>query len=170
MGPVGDDWELKSWEKPLIQAAKTDLNRSLIPKLTLGLRINVYSQRTGFVLRCLSYLHWLFPGCWVKDHLHKVPEPSECCSQGNSTSEVTLFLLSLFYLFCLGLSLMQVGTKPESCLLDSFVSSTAAVRAVKWSNITNFSQCPQRLLKLTALEKAFKDPGSPEDTWMELGF
>lgn len=41
------EMELKSWEKPLTQVAKADLNRSLIPKLTLGMRINVYSQRNG---------------------------------------------------------------------------------------------------------------------------
>lgn len=114
-----------------------------------------------FVLRYLFYLHLLFPGCWIKDPLHRNAVSAAArkfCFRSNFFPSFT------FFLSCLGLSLKQVGTKPASCLLDVFISSTAAVRAVKWSSILNFSQCPQRLLKLTALEKAFKDPGSPEDT------
>lgn len=117
----------------------------------------------GFVLWCLSYVHTMFLDYWVEDHLHRglvqnLSPIRECCSQWNSASEVTFLLLPLFFKISsyLALSLMQGGTKPTGCLPAVFVSSMPVVKAAKWSRTSNFTQSPQRLLRLIALEKAFK--------------
>lgn len=154
-------WEWKAGKKPLAQVAKADLNRALIPKFTLGMGSMSAHKEMEFVWGISPISIHCFQAAELKT---TSTDPSECCSKGNSHAEVTFFLLSLFFLSCLGLSLMQVGAKPASCLLDVSVSSMAAVRAAKGSNTSNFSVST----KTTEAHSSWKGFQGPWKPWRYL--